>query len=107
MPRIGLFIVTVWVALAVARASASAAPIGGEFQINGYTTESQYSPAVCRDGAGNFVVTWQSFEQDGEAAGVLGPAISERRRRDRRGVPGQHLHARRAARSEHLLRPDR
>jgi hypothetical protein len=48
------------------------APVGGEFQINTYTTLSQSAPAVAADGAGNFVVVWQSFPQDGDSTGVFG-----------------------------------
>jgi hypothetical protein len=39
---------------------ASGAPIGGEFQVNTYTTNSQINPSVASDSAGNFVVVWQS-----------------------------------------------
>jgi len=35
------------------------APVGGEFQINTYTTNTQRAPAVGPDGAGGFVVTWE------------------------------------------------
>jgi len=39
-------------------------PVGGEFQINTYTTSYQRQPVVAPDGAGGFVVVWQS---DGSA----------------------------------------
>jgi hypothetical protein len=35
-------------------------PLGGEFQVNTYTTGQQYAPAVSNDGDGNFVVVWES-----------------------------------------------
>ena len=35
-------------------------PIGGEFQVNTYTTAGQGGPAVAMDSSGNFVVTWRS-----------------------------------------------
>jgi hypothetical protein len=42
------------------RFDAAGAPLGGEFQVNTYTTASQVSPGVARDGAGGFVVVWSS-----------------------------------------------
>jgi len=44
-------------------------PVGSEFQVNTYTTSGQGSPAVAADGAGNFVVAWTSFGQDGSGYG--------------------------------------
>jgi hypothetical protein len=38
---------------------------GGEFQVNQYTTNDQYHPAVAVDADGDFVVTWSSATQDG------------------------------------------
>jgi hypothetical protein len=35
-------------------------PIGGEFQVNTYTTDNQNSPSVAADADGNFVVAWTS-----------------------------------------------
>ncbi len=46
-------------------------PFGGEFQVNTYTTEQQREPAVAADGAGNFVVSWISYGQDGSNWGVF------------------------------------
>jgi len=46
--------------------------LGPEFQVNGFTTQSQHRPAVAADGSGNFVVVWQSFGQDGPDRGVFG-----------------------------------
>ncbi len=43
------------------RYASNGAPIGGEFQVNSYTTDSQYDPAVASDAAGNFVVAWMSL----------------------------------------------
>jgi hypothetical protein len=42
-----------------------------EFQINTSTDDSQYAAAVAMDGAGGFVVVWQSNYQDGSGAGVF------------------------------------
>ena len=35
-------------------------PIGGQFQVNSYTTNGQYRPAVSLSAAGDFVVIWDS-----------------------------------------------
>ena len=35
-------------------------PVGGQIQVNSYTTDSQWTPAVAMDGQGNFVVVWTS-----------------------------------------------
>ncbi|NGX44196.1 MAG: hypothetical protein K1060chlam3_00361, partial [Candidatus Anoxychlamydiales bacterium] len=46
--------------------------IGSEFQVNTYTTNSQDSPSVAGLNNDTFVVTWQSYEQDGSYYGVYG-----------------------------------
>jgi hypothetical protein len=46
--------------------------LGGEFQVNTYTTNNQIFPAAAIDGVGNFVVVWQSSLQDGASNGVFG-----------------------------------
>lgn len=43
---------------------------GTEFQVNTYTSGNQVAPAVAMDPFGNFVVTWQSYFQDGNGYGV-------------------------------------
>jgi hypothetical protein len=43
----------------------------GEFHVNTYTPGEQRYPAVGMDDDGNFIVTWQSAEQDGSASGVF------------------------------------
>ncbi|SFI09369.1 cadherin repeat domain-containing protein [Planctomicrobium piriforme] len=45
-------------------------PLGGEFQVNTYTTGAQVQPAIAADFYGNFVITWASFGQDGNGYGV-------------------------------------
>lgn len=40
-------------------------PIGGEFQVNSYTTGNQHSASVAVDGAGNFFVAWVSDGSSG------------------------------------------
>jgi hypothetical protein len=47
-------------------------PVGPEFRVNTYTTNYQFDSAVAFDGAGNFVVVWESREQDGSQGGVFG-----------------------------------
>jgi hypothetical protein len=44
-------------------------PAGTEFQVNTYTTRSQFVSSVAADGAGNFVVAWTSDGQDGSGDG--------------------------------------
>jgi hypothetical protein len=60
------------------RFDATGAKIGGEFQVNTYTTSHQTRAAVTLDGAGNFVVVWQSLDQDGSNYGVFGQAFDRR-----------------------------
>jgi hypothetical protein len=43
--------------------------LGSEFQVNSYTIHDQKIPAVAMDGSGAFVVTWQSYQQDGGLGG--------------------------------------
>jgi len=63
------------------RYSESGIPLGSEFQINDYTTGDQGAPAVASDAAGNFVVLWTSWYQDGAFNSVQG------RRYDSDGIP--------------------
>jgi hypothetical protein len=53
------------------RLDATGAPRGSEFQVNTYTTSAEYSPTVASDAAGNFVVSWSSYDQDGSSVGVF------------------------------------
>src|SRR5690349_6099926 len=53
-------------------AQAQISPLGPQFQVNTYTSNSQSVPAVAADSAGNFVVTWRSPGQDGSSYGVFG-----------------------------------
>ena len=43
---------------------------GGEFRVNSFTTNSQRFSAVAMDADGDFVVTWESANQDGDGFGV-------------------------------------
>jgi hypothetical protein len=53
-------------------AGAAGPPLGGELQINTYTTSFQRDPDVASDIDGNFVVVWQSYLQDGSSGGIFG-----------------------------------
>ena len=46
-------------------------PLGGESRVNTHTALGQGGPSVASDSAGNFVVAWHSFFQDGDYAGVF------------------------------------
>jgi hypothetical protein len=63
------------------RYDAAGARQGSEFRANTYTTQSQSVPSVAVDGAGNFVVVWSSFGQDGSSWAAIG------RRYDATGAP--------------------
>ncbi len=54
------------------RYASSGARLGTEFQVNTYTTQNQFDPDVCCDPAGNFVVVWESYGQDGSSLGIFG-----------------------------------
>ncbi len=54
------------------RFSSGGIPQGTEFQVNTYTTGKQRSARVAMDTAGNFVVMWNSYGQDGDGSGVFG-----------------------------------
>ncbi len=53
------------------RFAATGAPLGGEFQINTYTSGGQLRPTVASDSAGNFVVAWEDDSQDGSGSGIF------------------------------------
>jgi hypothetical protein len=54
------------------RYASSGSAVGPEFRVNTYTTDLQGYPAVAADPAGDFVVVWQSYGQDGSYLGVYG-----------------------------------
>jgi len=43
-----------------------------EIIVNTYTSMWQWKPSIAMDGAGNFVITWESFGQDGSGTGIFG-----------------------------------
>ena len=54
------------------RYDASANPLGSEFQVNTYTASWQQAPSIAMDADGDFVVVWNSWEQDGDSCGIFG-----------------------------------
>ena len=46
-------------------------PDGAEFQVNGYTPGDQVYASACVDDLGNFLVAWDSLDQDGSDAGLF------------------------------------
>ena len=54
------------------RFGGSGAPLGAQFRINTFTTDSQSSPDVAMDASGNFVVVWTSRGPDGNGFGISG-----------------------------------
>jgi hypothetical protein len=59
------------------RYASSGTPLGPEFRVNTFTPYNQYNPAVASDAAGNFVVVWESYVQDGSLFGVFGQRYSQ------------------------------
>ena len=45
-------------------------PLGDEFRVNTFTAGNQSAPVMATDAAGNFVVAWRSFGQEGPGLGV-------------------------------------
>ena len=52
------------------RYNSSGAPQGNEFLVNNTTIDSQSNPSVAIATDGNFVISWQSFGQDGSSDGI-------------------------------------
>ncbi len=65
------------------RYDSNGAPVGGEFQVNTYTTSRQSDAAVAVDLQGNFVVVWQS---DGSYGTDTIPFSTQGQRYDSSGV---------------------
>ena len=66
------------------RYDASGTPVGGQFQVNSYTTLYQFDPAVALDSEGNFVVVWTS---DGSSGTDTSFASVQAQRYDASGTP--------------------
>lgn len=54
------------------RYDSAGVPEGPEFQVNSYTPSDQVYAAVAMAATGDFVVTWESLDQDGNGFGVFG-----------------------------------
>jgi len=52
------------------RFGSNGSPLGGQFQVNSYSSNSQSYPAVAADGDGFFVVAWQSLGSSGDSSGT-------------------------------------
>src|SRR5438067_9005028 len=65
------------------RYDSAGTPVGGQFQVNTYTTSAQFRPAVTGDGAGNFVVVWE----DGSAGSYTDKSSIQGQRYDGAGTP--------------------
>ena len=61
-------------------------PLGGQFQINSYTTSAQYHAIVAKDAQGDFVVVWQSGGSYGTGTDTDGWSI-QAQRYDDTGTP--------------------
>jgi hypothetical protein len=59
------------------RYDAASIALGNEFQVNTYTLSYQAAPFVTSLSTGGFVVTWQSYGQDGSGEGVYGQYYNE------------------------------
>jgi hypothetical protein len=73
-----------WHSIQARRYDAAGTPLGGQFQVNVWTTDAQHSPAVAPDGAAGFVVVWSS--QSGAGTDLDAGSI-QGRRYDAAGVP--------------------
>ncbi len=45
-------------------------PVGGEFQVNTYTTRQQDHPDISMNADGDFIIVWDSYGQDGSTSGI-------------------------------------
>jgi hypothetical protein len=61
------------------RFNSTGAKVGSEFQVNTYTTGHQgaYGLSVATDADGDFVVVWNSSNQDGDSDGVFGQRFNQ------------------------------
>ena len=55
--------------------------LGKEFRVNTHTESAQWLPSVAMNASGTFVVTWESYKQDGDRWGIFA------QRFDATGVP--------------------
>ncbi len=69
---IGVFSLITVLANLVSPVYVQAQLIGPEFMVNTYVTGDQAFPAVAMNASGDFVVAWESTDQDGDGLGVYG-----------------------------------
>jgi Bacterial Ig-like domain (group 3) len=50
--------------------NAAGVAVGKEFPVNSFTTNAQNNPSVAMDSTGDFVVAWESYDQDGSNYGI-------------------------------------
>ena len=73
-----------WSSVQGQRYDSAGQPLGGEFQINTFSTSFQRSPSVAADPAGNFVAVWDSygsFDMDHDSWSVQGQRFDSSGRR--------------------------
>jgi len=68
------------------RFDASGQPQGSEFQVNAYTLGRQDFPSVAMKADGDFVIVWESNDQDGSSYGVFAKQSASPKKTRRRGV---------------------
>ncbi|MHB8898085.1 MAG: trypsin-like serine protease, partial [Thermoguttaceae bacterium] len=54
------------------RFASTGSSLGNEFRVNDFTTGYQFEPSVGMDSNGDFVVTWSSFNQEGDQGELYG-----------------------------------
>ncbi|HSQ00388.1 MAG TPA: hypothetical protein VL049_24475 [Candidatus Dormibacteraeota bacterium] len=73
MMRVGAVLVGLSLTLLLSVGRSAAQPVGSAFQVNTFTPGVQGAPAVAAaPGTGDFVIVWESFDQDGDYIGVFG-----------------------------------
>ena len=68
------------------RYDSAGAKIGGEFRVNSTTPDYQRRPSAAMDSAGDFVIAWMSFGQDGDS--FVRFALIENEHRTRQALRG-------------------
>ena len=72
MPRVPQVVAFFVLVAAPAVLQAQGQPQGPEFRVNTYTTNGQLGSSIASDAAGNFVIVWTSYTQDGSSGGIFG-----------------------------------
>src|SRR5262249_51560016 len=62
-------------------------PLGGEFQVNTVSADSQIKPKGAMNGTGSFVVVWEDYSGQDGSAGLDGGSGLEGQRYDGTGAP--------------------